>query len=172
MRGTHRLTSLMLFPIAALGCRAPAPPDATAADTAQPTAVASQEGPRREVIAPDGVPGLRFFSPAIRTGNLIFLSGSIGAKPGTMELVEGGVGPETTLALEHLQAVLQAAGADMEDVVKCTIFLDDMTQFDVMNEAYAAFFPNDPPARSTVGSNGLALGASVEIECIAVAPAA
>jgi reactive intermediate/imine deaminase len=151
-------------------CRAPAPPDASAADGEALSGVASQDGPRREVIAPEGVPGLSFFSPAIRTGNLIFLSGAIGAKSGTMELVEGGVGAETTMALEHLQTVLAAAGADMGDVVKCTIFLADVSQFDVMNEAYAAFFPDDPPARSTVGANGLALGASVEIECIAVAP--
>lgn len=144
----------------------PPPPDATAA-----SAPATQEGPRREVIRPEGgVPGLRFFSPAIRTGNLIFLSGAVGAKPGTLELVEGGTGPETTMALTHLQTVLEAAGADMSDVVKCTVFIADIGDFDAMNQAYAAFFPEDPPARSTVGVSGLAIGASVEIECIAVAP--
>jgi len=169
MYRAFRMTALLLASSALTGCRAPAPPDAAAAD-AEPATAATQEGPRREIIAPEGVPGLEFFSPAIRTGNLIFLSGAIGAKSGTMELVEGGVGPETTMALEHLQTVLQAAGAGMDDVVKCTIFLADVSQFDVMNEAYAAFFPTDPPARSTVGANGLALGASVEIECIAVAP--
>lgn len=146
----------------------PGPQDAQAASVV----AASQEGPRREVIRPEGVPGLRFFSPGIRTGNLIFLSGAVGAKPGTLELVEGGTGPETTMALTHLQTVLQAAGADMKDVVKCTVFISDIDAFNEMNEAYAAFFPEDPPARSTVAVSGLAIGASVEIECIAVAPEA
>lgn len=157
---------LVLAVLAVVSCDPPPPP----ADAAAASAPATQEGPRREVIAPEGVPGLRFFSPAIRTGNLIFLSGAVGAKPGTLELVEGGTGPETTMALTHLQTVLEAAGAGMSDVVKCTVFIADIADFDAMNEAYAAFFPEDPPARSTLGVNGLAIGASVEIECIAVAP--
>ncbi len=153
-----------------LGLGACEPPETAA--NAPATSPAQQEGPRREVIKPEGVPGLAVFSPGIRTGNLIFLSGAIGARPGTMEVVEGGIGPETTMALENLQTVLQAAGADMDDVVKCTVFIDDIADFDAMNQAYAAFFPSDPPARSTVAVDALALGAVVEIECIAVAPQA
>jgi 2-iminobutanoate/2-iminopropanoate deaminase len=152
--------------LAVSGCRpAPAPPAEAAA-----TAASAQAGPRREVIAPEGVPGLRFFSPAVRTGNLIFLSGAIGARPGTLELVEGGTGPETTVAMEHLRTVLQSVGADMDDVLKCTVFIADIADYDAMNEAYAEFFPSDPPARSTVAVSALALGANVEVECIAVAP--
>lgn len=148
------------------GCEGPPGADA-APEVAPPVA---QEGPRRQVIAPEGVSGLRFFSPAIRTGDLIFLSGAIGTVPGTLDVVEGGVGPETTAAMEHQRVVLEAAGATMADVVKCTVFLNDIEQFGAMNEAYSAFFPNDPPARSTVEVSALAIGASVEIECIAVMP--
>ncbi len=166
----HAPGALALVAVLTLAsCEPPSPPPDAVAASAVGTA---QEGPRREVIRPEGVPGLRFFSPAIRTGDLIFLSGAVGAKPGTLELVEGGTGPETTMALTHLQTVLQAAGADMGDVVKCTVFIADIDDFTEMNEAYAAFFPEDPPARSTVAVSGLAIGASVEIECIAVAPEA
>lgn len=163
-RSAIRAPAATLVLLAALtGCEAPEVASA-------PPAV--QEGPRREVIKPEGVPGLAVFSPAIRTGNLIFLSGAIGAIPGTLDLVEGGIGPETTMSLENLQTVLEAAGAGMEDVVKCTVFIQNIEDYDAMNQAYAAFFPTDPPARSTVAVSGLALGALVEVECIAVMPEA
>jgi reactive intermediate/imine deaminase len=107
------------------------------------------------------------FSPAVRTGNIVFLSGQIGVQPGTLELVPGGIEPETTQTLEHIKAVLEGIGLGMEDVVKCTVFLVDMRDYGTMNEVYASYFPTDPPARSTVAGSGLALGARVEIECIA-----
>jgi reactive intermediate/imine deaminase len=105
-------------------------------------------------------------------GNLLFLSGQIGVKPGTTELVAGGVEAETRQALENIQAVLEYAGSSLDRVVKCTVFLGDMQHYATMNRVYASFFPADPPARSTLGANGLALGAALEIECIAVAGAA
>lgn len=126
--------------------------------------------PRREVITPPGVSRLAVFSPAVRVGNLLFLSGAIGVKPGTLELVPGGIRAETRQTLENLRSVLRAAGADLDDAVKCTAFLADIADYAAMNEVYAEFFPRDPPARSTVAGSGLALGARVEIECIALAP--
>jgi reactive intermediate/imine deaminase len=126
----------------------------------------------KEVIqAPGRPPGLPF-SSAVRVGNLLFLSGQIGVKPGTTELVAGGVEAETRQALENIQAVLEYAGSSLDRVVKCTVFLGDMQHYATMNRVYASFFPADPPARSTLGANGLALGAALEIECIAVAGAA
>jgi 2-iminobutanoate/2-iminopropanoate deaminase len=129
------------------------------------------DGPARQVIAPAGqvLEGLPF-SPAVRTGDLIFLSGAIGNEPGTRELVSPDVGPQTRQALENLRAVLTAANAGLDDVVKCTVFLLDINDYAAMNEVYASVFGDTPPARSTVAGSGLALGAKVEIECIAVAP--
>lgn len=133
----------------------------------------SDTGPHRQVIAPAGqvVAGLPF-APAVRTGDLIFLSGAIGNRPGTRELVSADVGDQTRQALQNLRAVLQAAHADLGDVVKCTVFLADINDYAAMNDVYAAAFGDSPPARSTVAGSGLALGARVEIECIAAAPTA
>lgn len=145
------------FAVGIAGCRAP---------QEQPPAEAPAL-PQVEVIVPPGVSRLPVFSPAVRVGNLIFLSGAIGVTPGTLELVEGGVRPETRQTLENLRTVLQAAGADLDDAVKCTVFLADIADYAAMNEVYGEFFPENPPARSTVAGSGLALGARVEIECIA-----
>lgn len=132
---------------------------------------ASADGDRAEVISPPGarVGGLPF-SPAVRVDDFIFLSGAIGNRPGTTELVSADVGAQTRQTMENLRAVLRAAGADLDDVVKCTVFLVDMRDYAAMNEAYASFWEGPPPARSTVAGSGLALGARVEIECIAYAP--
>ena len=82
---------------------------------------------------------------------------------------EGGIAAETRQALAHREKALDAAGSSEERVVKCLIFLADMADFQVMNEAYAAFFGGHRPARSTVAAAGLAIGAKIEIECIALA---
>src|SRR5690554_6731018 len=123
---------------------------------------------RKEIIRPQGASTVGPYSPGVRVGNLIFLSGAIGSRPG-QGLVEGGIEAETRQVLENLRNVLRAAGADMEDVVKCTVFLADIGDFQAMNRVYREFFPQDPPARSTVAAD-LVAGARVEIECIAVAP--
>ena len=124
----------------------------------------------RDVIRPEGLAGLPVFSPAVRAGDLIFLSGAIGTRPGELALVEGGVGPETRQTMENIKTVLDAAGATLDDVVKCTVFLADIADYDAMNEVYLEYFPADPPARSAVAGSGLALGARVEIECVAAPP--
>jgi 2-iminobutanoate/2-iminopropanoate deaminase len=130
---------------------------------------ASGATPAREVIAPTDASRLAPYSPAIRAGALVFLSGQIGLRPGTRELVAGGIAEETRQTLENIRTVLAAAGLEPADVVKCTVFLADMADYEPMNRVYGGFFTADPPARSAVGVAALPLGARVEIECIAQA---
>lgn len=109
------------------------------------------------------------FSEAVQVGNLLFLSGQIGTIPGGTSLAPGGIGPETKQTLENIKATLDKLGSGMDRAVKCTVFLADIGDYAAMNAVYRTFFPRDPPARSTVAGSGLALGARVEIECIALA---
>lgn len=117
---------------------------------------------------PGEVRGLPF-SSAVRVGNLLFLSGQIGNVPGTRQLADTGIAGQTRQALENVKAVLVAAGSSLDRAAKCTVFLVDIKDYAAMNAVYATYFPTDPPARSTVAGSGLALGARVEIECVAVA---
>jgi reactive intermediate/imine deaminase len=107
------------------------------------------------------------FSDGVRVGNLLFLSGKIGNVPGTMELAPGGIRGETRQTLENIKASLERMGSSMAEVVKCTVFLADIAEWAAMNEVYVEYFPENPPARSALGTSGLALGARTEIECIA-----
>ncbi len=107
--------------------------------------------------------------PAARVGETVYVSGNIGNPAGELRLVEGGVGPETRQALAHMETALHAAGSSKERVIKCLVFLADMADFQAMNQAYGAFFGDHKPARSTVAVAGLAIGAKIEIECIALA---
>lgn len=107
------------------------------------------------------------FSDAVRVGNLLFLSGKIGNVAGTMELAPGGIRGETRQTLENIKASLERAGSSLGEVVKCTVFLADIDEWAAMNEVYVEYFPENPPARSALGTSGLALGARTEIECIA-----
>ena len=109
------------------------------------------------------------FCSAVRAGETVYVSGNIGNPAGELSLVEGGIGAETRQALAHMETALHAAGSSKERVIKCLVFLADMADFQAMNEAYGAFFGNHRPARSTVAVAGLAIGARVEIECIAQA---
>jgi 2-iminobutanoate/2-iminopropanoate deaminase len=127
--------------------------------------VAAQE---RQVVRVPTAPADLPFSAAIRAGGLIFLSGQIGNVPGTRNLVSGGIAAETRQTMENIGAILRAAGTSWSRVVKCTVFLLDIRDYDAMNEVYRSYFPADPPARSTLAASGLALGARVEIECIAL----
>jgi len=122
-----------------------------------------------EYIPIPGGGGSLPFSDAVRAGDLLFLSGKIGIDPATGKLVAGGIGKETRQTLDNIKATLERVGSSMEMVVKCTVFLADMSEWPAMNEVYRTYFKN-PPARSALGASGLALGARVEIECIAVMP--
>ena len=123
---------------------------------------------RQVLHGPGEVRGLPF-SSAVRVGNLLFLSGQIGNVPGTRQLADTGIAGQTRQALDNITAVLTSAGSSLDRAVKCTVFLADIKDYAAMNTVYATYFPKDPPARSTVAGSGLALGARVEIECIAVA---
>ena len=107
------------------------------------------------------------FSEAVRAGNLLFLSGQVGLIPGTMDLAPGGIQAETRQTLQNIKATLEKYGSSMSRVIKCTVFLADMAEWAAMNEVYVEFFPENPPARSALGTSGLALGARTEIECMA-----
>lgn len=112
----------------------------------------------------------RPFTPAVQTGNLIFLAGQIGtAANGQGAIAPGGIQAETKQTMENIKEVLAKSGSDLDHVVKCSVFMADMKEWDAMNAIYATYFPNHKPARSALGTNGLALGARVEIECIATA---
>jgi reactive intermediate/imine deaminase len=121
---------------------------------------------RQVITAPGAPPGLPF-SPAVRVGNVLYLSGQIGTVPGSRQLADTGIAGQTRQTLENIKAVLTHAGSSLERVFKCTVFLTNIADFAKMNEVYATYFPKDPPARSTVAGSGLALGARVEIECMA-----
>lgn len=121
--------------------------------------------PRRVNV--EGLARLPAFSHAVVAGDFIYVSGTLGVKPNSMELVEGGTGPETTQTLHHIETILEECGASLNDVVKVSVFLADMATFGDMNEAYLKVMSSDPPARITVGRADLALGAAVEIDCIA-----
>ncbi|RIK95854.1 MAG: reactive intermediate/imine deaminase [Proteobacteria bacterium] len=121
-------------------------------------------------IVVDALGRLPQFSHATVAGGLVFVSGTLGTLPGGFRLAEGGAGPETRQTLANIETILAAAGATLRDVVKASVYLADMADFGAMNAAWSERFPSDPPARITVGGAQLALGARVEIECIASAP--
>jgi 2-iminobutanoate/2-iminopropanoate deaminase len=111
------------------------------------------------------------FSEAVRVGNTIYLSGQIGNKPGTLELAPGGITAESKQVMENIKTTLEAHKLSLDHVVKCTVMLENMADWSAFNKVYATFFKAGRyPARSAFGSSGLALGAKVEVECIAVAP--
>jgi 2-iminobutanoate/2-iminopropanoate deaminase len=106
------------------------------------------------------------FSEAVRVDNILFLSGVLGTDS-TGRLVRGGIGPETRQALENIKAALARNELTMDDVVKCTAMLADISEWAAMNAVYRTYFPGPKPARSAFGTNGLVLGARMELECIA-----
>jgi len=107
------------------------------------------------------------FSDAVTVGNMVYLSGQLGNIPGSLTLVEGGIRAETKQTMENIQTVLKANNLSMSDIVKCTVFIEDIEEWGTFNEEYVKFFPAKKPARSALGANGLALGARVEVECMA-----
>ena len=110
------------------------------------------------------------FSQAVRVGDVLYLSGALGNKPGTLELVPGGMAAEARQTMENIGAVLRENGLSFRDVFKCTVMLADMSKWADFNKVYIGYFePDRLPARSAFGANGLALGAQVEVECWAYA---
>jgi reactive intermediate/imine deaminase len=107
------------------------------------------------------------FSEGVRVGNTLYLSGQIGIAPGSMKVVSGGIKEETQQAMQNIKTSLEAHGYAMTNLVKCTAMLADMSEWGAFNDVYKTFFSGHYPARSAFGANGLALGARVEIECIA-----
>ena len=125
---------------------------------------------RKQIIVTDQTPQTKApLSQAVRVGDLIFLSGQIGLDPETGVLVQGGVTGQAAQCLENIIAVLGSQGLGLSAVVKMTVFLPDMNQFNSLNMVYAQYFTIDPPARSCIGVKDLPMGAAVEMEAIAVA---
>jgi 2-iminobutanoate/2-iminopropanoate deaminase len=108
------------------------------------------------------------YSQAIVADRLVFTAGQVGLEPATMELVQGGVEAQTRQVLTNLRYVLEKADSGLNLVIKTTVFLQDLADFAKMNAVYAEFFPENPPARSTIQVAGLPKGALVEIECVAL----
>lgn len=122
----------------------------------------------KQAISTPGAPAaLGPYSQGIRSGNLIFLSGQIPLDPGTGRVVEGDVAAQTERVLQNLSAVLEAAGSSLGHVLKATVYLTNIEEFGKMNEVYARFFKECPPARATVEVSRLARDVSVEIDVIA-----
>jgi 2-iminobutanoate/2-iminopropanoate deaminase len=109
------------------------------------------------------------FSEAVRHGDTLYLSGQVGIAPGTMTLVPGGFRPEAMQVLANIRTVLEAQGRGMKDVIRCTVMLADMADWPAFNEVWRTAFQRPFPARSAIGASGLALGARVEVECLASA---
>lgn len=108
------------------------------------------------------------YSQAIQVGNMLFMSGQIAIDKSTGQLVTANIVDETTLVMKNFGAVLRAAGMDFSHVVKCTIFLKNMSHFPLVNEIYGKSFPNQPPARETVEVSRLPKDVNLEISCIAI----
>ncbi len=126
-----------------------------------------QQSPTNVIRTADAPAAIGPYSQAIRSGDLLFLSGQIPLDPHSGELVSGSISQETTQVMQNLGGVLRAAGADYKHIVKTTIFLTDMADFAEMNATYATYFDHDPPARATVQVAGLPKGVRVEIDAIA-----
>jgi len=130
--------------------------------------LAQNKADREVVTIKDAPAPVAPFSPAIKAGGFVFASGQIAIDPATGKLVEGDIKAQTERVLKNLSAVLTAAGTSMDRAVKVTVFLKNISDFAAMNEVYAKFFPNAPPARSTVQVAGLVRDALVEIDVVAL----
>jgi len=126
---------------------------------------------QREVVVTEKAPAaVGPYSQAIRVDNTVFTSGQIAIDPATGRLVEGDIRVQTRQVLTNLKAILEAAGSGLEHVIKTTVYLANLDDFPAMNQVYAEFFPDAPPARSTIQAARLPMGALLELEAIAVVP--
>ena len=122
--------------------------------------------PGIEYFRPESMKSLPF-SEAVLVGNMLFLSGQIGVDH-SIKLVSGGIAEETRQTMENIKSTLERYGSSLDHVIKVTVMLSDMSEWAEMNKVYVRYFPKHLPARSAFGTNGLALGARVEIECLAM----
>ena len=122
---------------------------------------------KRVIRSPKLPTGRGPYSPAIRVGNLLFVSGHGPIDPATDQVVRADFATQVRRTLDNLKLLLEEAGASLGHVVKTTVYLSDMNNFQTLNEIYAAYFPTDPPARTTIQAARLPLDFDVEIECIA-----
>ncbi|ADO76233.1 RidA family protein [Halanaerobium praevalens] len=123
----------------------------------------------KEIIHTDQAPAaVGAYSQAVRAGNTVYLSGQIAIDPATQEIIEGGAEAQAKRVLKNLEAVLKAADCTFKDVVKAEIFLDDINDFATVNDIYAEYFTEEPPARACVEVGRLPKGVAVEISLIAV----
>jgi len=120
-------------------------------------------GPHKEAILPPGAQPSALFSPVVRTGNLLFLSGVIGRSD------DGNIGTATRQAMDNIRGRLATAGATMDDLVKCTVYLIDMNDYQGMNQAYTGYFTASPPARTAIAVRELPANAQVEVTCVGAA---
>lgn len=151
------LASMGLIPSADADAHAPAIADARLA------AAATHDAPTRRVV-PGGLSPA--YSRAVQFGNLVFVAGVVGVKPGTRE-IPADLEAEIRQTLNNLKAAVEAAGSTLERVLKCTVYLTDSDQFEALNRVYLTFFPKDPPARSTVVVKAMVIPAArLEIDCV------
>jgi 2-iminobutanoate/2-iminopropanoate deaminase len=123
--------------------------------------------PNRQPVSTDSAPAaIGPYSQGVRLGDLLFCSGQIPLEPSTGELVKQDVEGQTRRCLENLAAICEAAGGSLARAVRCTVYLVDMNDFTRVNEAYAAFFDDEPPARVAIGVAALPKGADVEIDAV------
>lgn len=125
---------------------------------------------REAVTAPGAPAAVGPYSHAVKSNGLLFCSGQTPLDPDSGKLVEGSIGDRTRRCLDNLQVVCAAAGASLADAVRMGIYVTDISLFAQVNEAYATYFPDDPPARSTIGVASLPLGADVEIDAVVALP--
>jgi reactive intermediate/imine deaminase len=161
MRARQGIVLVVTTVAAAGACRASATPR-------QP-----QQTPLAETVngityhMPYGRP-TRPFTPAVQVGDILYLAGQIGTSANAQGgVVPGGIQAETRQTMLNIKDVVEKSGSSMDRVFKCTVFMADMREWDAMNEVYTTFFPTHKPARSALGTTGLALNARVEIECLA-----
>lgn len=125
---------------------------------------------RTAISAPDAPTAMGAYSPAIRAGNLLFVSGQIPVDPASGNLVSGDIAAQAEQVMRNVTALLTAAGLGFEHVVKTTVYLADMNEFAAMNDVYSRFIADPPPARATVQVARLPRDVRIEVDCIAVIP--
>jgi 2-iminobutanoate/2-iminopropanoate deaminase len=122
----------------------------------------------RRVITLDNTPAKRPYSPAVESGNTLYVSGQIAVDPATGKLIDGKIEEQTRQVLKNLKNVIEKGGYSMQNVVKCTVLLSDISFYATVNQIYMEYFPSDPPARMAFAVKDLPMGALIEIDAIAV----